>query len=146
MWRSKPDRTRVYAENVMPAVAATLGLKFAKERFTADYVMSKTSVRGTSVPLIYIESENEYSRADYEIEKLCSLNAPLRVLLTCTTKSVHVGGPLRRTRNFANGNPSFGRTSTKCQIAKAFLRWLLPACLKRQFRSSIAPSAQKEIC
>lgn len=85
-WSSKPDRTRFYANDLLPAAASKLKLVHQKEKFTVDHVLLKRSINDHLVPQIYIESENDYERATHEIQKLCSLNTPLRVLITATTK------------------------------------------------------------
>jgi hypothetical protein len=81
VWASRPARTDFYKKVLMPQVAAALTLKHGKEKFTVDYVMSMD--RGDClVPKVFIESENAIDGAGHEIEKLCSLNSPLRVLIT----------------------------------------------------------------
>lgn len=85
-WSSKTARTRFYTERVMPAVAKKLGLLHGKEEFKVDFVMTKESFRGHSIPKIYIESENNYEDASHEIRKLCLINSPLRYLITVTNK------------------------------------------------------------
>jgi hypothetical protein len=81
-WASSGKRTKFYAETVMPRIAKQLKLTAGKEEFHVDYVMSRLSRGERLVPKIYIESENSYDAADHEIRKLCSLNSPLRVLVT----------------------------------------------------------------
>lgn len=79
---SKKGRTKLYKEEIMPMIAKALGLVHGNEEFKVDYVMSVDSFNGFSVPKIYIESENDFNSAEHEVRKLCSLNSPLRVLLT----------------------------------------------------------------
>jgi hypothetical protein len=79
---SAGERTRFYAREFLPNVAAKLRLQHGTEEFTVDYVMAARSRRELLVPKIYLESENVFDSADHEIRKLCSLNSPLRVLLT----------------------------------------------------------------
>jgi hypothetical protein len=86
-WATKPTRTNFYREQAMPAIAEMLNLVHGNEEFKVDYVMAKRSNRGYLVPKIYIESENDFESADHEIKKLCSLNSPLRVLITVTQKN-----------------------------------------------------------
>jgi len=50
--------------------------------------MSKVSIREHAIPKIFIESENDFNSADHEIKKLCSINAPLRILITYTDKEL----------------------------------------------------------
>lgn len=85
-WDSKPSRTNFYATVVMPTIASDLELIHGKEEFHVDYVMSKLSLNQHTVPKIFVESGNDFNSADHEIRKLCSLNAPFRVLITVTGK------------------------------------------------------------
>lgn len=84
-WASRPKRTAFYAHQMMPAIAQDLSLIHGKEEFKVDYVLSKMSTNGHAVPKIYIESENDFQSATHELRKLCSLNSPLRILVTVTT-------------------------------------------------------------
>lgn len=78
-WASCAARTRWYAEVIMPSVAMALGLEFEREFLLIDYVMSESSI-----PLIFIESENDaFAVAGDELRKLASVAGPLKVLITC---------------------------------------------------------------
>ncbi len=81
-WSSKTDRTYFYKNNLLPSVAKSLKLIHGNEEFTVDYVMSKLFYGEVYVPQVQIESENDIKTAKQEINKLCRLNSPLRVLLT----------------------------------------------------------------
>jgi hypothetical protein len=50
-------------------------------RFKVDFAISRIS-DGVTVPIIFIESENNPNSADHEVRKLVNLAAPLRVLIT----------------------------------------------------------------
>jgi hypothetical protein len=89
-WSTNTERTRFCERDLMSRVASALGLIHGKEEFTVDYVMSRTSVQGISVPQVFVESENAFNSASHEISKLCSLNAPLRVLITARDGWVEV--------------------------------------------------------
>lgn len=86
-WSTNTNRTSFYKQTVMPIIARRLGLRPASEEFKVDYVMATISSRGHAIPKIYIESENDYASAEHEVRKLCSINSPLRVLITQTKKS-----------------------------------------------------------
>jgi hypothetical protein len=49
--------------------------------------MATINSRGHAIPKIYIESENNYASAEQEVRKLCTINSPLRVLITQTKKA-----------------------------------------------------------
>ena len=66
----------------MPSIAQKLNLIHGKEEFHVDYVMSKSTYSNFTIPQIFIESENDITSASHEIQKLASLNSPLRVLFT----------------------------------------------------------------
>ncbi|MBI4645596.1 MAG: hypothetical protein HY738_03120 [Bacteroidia bacterium] len=82
-WKSMKSRTNFYTKDLFQRVAANLKLKISTELFKVDMVLSKTSSY-TDVPLIFIESENSILSAEHEVLKLCSLSAPLKVLIICT--------------------------------------------------------------
>ena len=82
-WSSRPNRTKFYTDHLLPQVADDMNLKITKEEFKVDFVMGvEEPYFGYKIPKIYIESENDFNRAEHEIRKLCSLNSPLRVLIT----------------------------------------------------------------
>lgn len=85
-WPSKPERTRLYSHVTMPEIAAALRLTHLREKFTVDHALVRLTANDHAVPQIYIESENDYNGARHEIQKLCSLNSPVRVLVTATPK------------------------------------------------------------
>ncbi|WP_206169287.1 hypothetical protein [Variovorax gossypii] len=83
---SNTQRTQFYASSLLPRVAADLGMVHGKEEFKVDHVAARFGRNGYAIPSIYVESENSFSGATHEIRKLCSLNSPLRVLITFTQK------------------------------------------------------------
>ncbi|WP_426392270.1 hypothetical protein [Variovorax sp. R-27] len=83
---SNTQRTQFYARLLLPRVSADLGMVHGKEEFKVDHVIARLSRNGHAIPSIYVESENNFSEATHEIRKLCSLNSPLRVLITFTQK------------------------------------------------------------
>src|SRR6202035_5237607 len=77
-WKSL-QRTQLYAERIVPAIAATMGLlRIPGEPLRVDHVLSDQS----GVPIIFIESENAWDTAHQELQKLCWVAAPLRVVFT----------------------------------------------------------------
>ena len=82
-WSSRTDRTKFYTDLLLPQVANDMNLKITKEEFKVDFVMAvEDPYSEHKIPKIYIESENDIRKAKHEIRKLCSLNSPLRVLIT----------------------------------------------------------------
>ncbi len=81
-WSSRKDRTKFYTKDLLPQVAKNMNLEITKEKFKVDFVMGKEDSSEHVIPKIYIESENVFNSAGQEIEKLCSLNSPLRILIT----------------------------------------------------------------
>ena len=81
-WVSPRERTKWYKGVILPIVASEMRFRKGDEIFTVDYVFSK-DIEGESVPMVFIESENQTNDADQEIRKLCSLHAHLKVLITC---------------------------------------------------------------
>ncbi|WP_153067425.1 hypothetical protein [Steroidobacter cummioxidans] len=84
--RSRTERTQFYAEYLLPKIADELGLAHVREEFKVDHVGAIYSANEHAVPRFFVESENDFTGAIHEIRKLCSLNSPLRVLITFTTK------------------------------------------------------------
>ena len=82
-WSNATNRTKFYTDHLLPQVANDMKLKITKEEFTVDFVMGvEEPYFGYKIPKIYIESENDFKSAEHEIRKLCSLNSPLRILIT----------------------------------------------------------------
>lgn len=82
-WRSPGTRTHFYANELMSRVARDLGLEpSSSEWMTVDYTLWSRSDAGEPTPAVLIESENNSFDAAHEVRKLCSLAAPLRVLIT----------------------------------------------------------------
>jgi len=75
-------RTKFYTDHLLPQVANDMNLEITKEKFKVDFVMGIEDPSEHVSPKIYIESENVINSAGQEIEKLCSLNSPLRILIT----------------------------------------------------------------
>lgn len=82
-WLSQTARTTLYADRILKQVAIRLGMVLVPERFKVDFAMGVKQGE-TLVPLVFVESENQAKGAEWEINKLCSLRAPLRVLICCT--------------------------------------------------------------
>ena len=64
----------------MRSVAGGMRLKLCPEWAQVDYALCLR--RPEPVPLIFVESENEVEKTGHEVQKLCSMSAPLRVLIT----------------------------------------------------------------
>lgn len=77
-WSSQTERTAFYYEILRP-ISHNLGLKLITEFLRVDFCLNSS----IDIPLIVIESENIVSSANHEVEKLCSLAAPVKVLLLC---------------------------------------------------------------
>jgi hypothetical protein len=56
-------------------------LEIGNELFKVDFAISRIS-GAVTVPIIFIESENDPNSADHEVRKLVNLAAPLRILIT----------------------------------------------------------------
>jgi hypothetical protein len=79
-WVVNPAKTDFYAYELLPKVAATLGYELDYEHLRRDYVI----LNRDRVPVVFIESENHHPSASHEIEKLCAVSSPVRVLfLSC---------------------------------------------------------------
>src|SRR5438105_1129405 len=76
-WGDIKIKTTFYESELMPAMAAQLGMGFQIERLRCDY----TFLDANRVPLIAVEAENCHPTAWKEMESLCSLAAPLKILV-----------------------------------------------------------------
>lgn len=82
-WENSGSRTKFYVDGLLPKIAERMNLVLCKELFKVDYAFCKNDSYGNRVPLIFIESENNAFSATHEVRKLCSLAAPLKILITC---------------------------------------------------------------
>ena len=82
-WLNRTSRTTFY-KKIYPYIAEKLDLKyFPKEFLKVDATMyRKDKITNWEIPVIFIESENDFETAEEEVYKLCSLSAPIRVLIT----------------------------------------------------------------
>ncbi len=84
-WASCDDRTCLYFNLILPKVATKLDLGMDKEViFRVDATFYIMGGQTTKVPIIFLESENDFKTTNHEVYKLCALNAPLKVLMICT--------------------------------------------------------------
>lgn len=82
-WTGPANRTQFYVEKIFPNVAKKLGLILTTELFKVDAALAiKQQPTNWEIPVIFVESENNIDTAEQEIDKLCSLSAPVRVLIT----------------------------------------------------------------
>lgn len=77
-WSSSHRRTHYYRTVLMPRIAERMGLSCACEILQVDYAFFD----GQSVPLVFVESENDSFSAAQEVGKLASLRAPVRALFS----------------------------------------------------------------
>jgi len=87
-WHVASQRTQLFKECVS-RVSEQLNLKFVTEFLSIDFVLAD---KDSGVPVIAIESENDPFTVSNEISKLCSVAAPLRILLTVAYWDPQIGG------------------------------------------------------
>jgi len=79
-WDGRLAKTAFYGSVLLPKIAESLGYKIASEFLRVDFVI----LNSDQVPVVFIESENNHESGHEEIEKLCAVSAPVRVLfLSC---------------------------------------------------------------
>lgn len=84
-WSHVRKKTEFYEWTLIPAVGQHLGCRMEFERMRCDY----TFLNQAGVPVIAVESENAHATAWQEMEYLCSLAVPLKVLmLSCDWQNV----------------------------------------------------------
>lgn len=80
-WENGANKTAFYEHKFMSIVAERLGCSLAIEYLRADY----TFFTADHIPLVFAEAENAHGSAGHEIKNLCSVAAPLKVLiLSCS--------------------------------------------------------------
>ena len=83
IWKDDEKWTNHYFTTILPKLQSPLKMIFKKEYpFRVDGVFLQIGEQKQEVPIIYIESENDITTSDREIVKLCSVNSPLKILLT----------------------------------------------------------------
>jgi hypothetical protein len=79
-WADVRVKTIFYKKDLMPEIARHLGMNHKTERLRRDH----SFLDANHVPMIVVECENQHGTAWQEVESLCSLAAPLKVLvLSC---------------------------------------------------------------
>jgi hypothetical protein len=82
--KSLNERKYFFKNHLFPRIAEELNLRYeeTKEFLRVDYTFFKEgNLHKWHVPIIFIESENSWQSSYEEALKLCSLNAPLKVLI-----------------------------------------------------------------
>lgn len=76
-------RTAIY-RTILQSVAAAMRPRLAlkEQHCLIDFVLAKTITDGI-VPMIAIESENKVDGTTKEVDNLCAMAAPVKVLITC---------------------------------------------------------------
>ena len=82
IWHRESKRTEFYAHELLEAVAQRLGMSLQREFLAVDYVLKESLFEHQPLRRIFIESENNVFTATHEVEKLCCVSAPLKVLIT----------------------------------------------------------------
>jgi len=98
-WGGRKDKTGFYGSSLIPRIAQKCEMKVWYEFLRCDFALAN----GEGVPLVFIESENCHGSASEEIEKLCCIAAPVKVLfLSCSwhdsEREAWLGGWLQRIR------------------------------------------------
>lgn len=82
-WSSSAARTKFYLgpDGVLDRVAHQMGMTFCREYMKLDGHLK----RDDGFPQIFVEVENAPQSTQNEVEKLCYVRAPLKVLVTVST-------------------------------------------------------------
>jgi len=96
-WHGRKDKTGFYGSDLLHRVAERNHQSIWHEFLRCDFVLANTD----GVPVVFIESENDHRSARDEIEKLCCVLAPVKVLfLSCewhdSERAVYRNGWLER--------------------------------------------------
>jgi len=89
-WNVEEERTAIYRSIVWDAktVPAMSSLSFQPERCRIDFMLGNEVTTGPGlrpafVPVIAVESENDVKDAAFEVDSLCAVAAPIKLLITC---------------------------------------------------------------
>jgi len=117
-WGTNPSRTTLYFEGILPVVASKMNLLFKSEKpLRVDGLFYKIGGQSTQIPIVAIEAENNIKSSDQEIEKLCYLAVPLKILFVCyewneaTEKEISEGYWEYIIEDFASENILTGTTA-----------------------------------
>lgn len=84
IWGDIKTKTTFYYNDFMPRLEKKLSLHLICERLRCDFTFQNEN----GVPLIVAETENYHTTATHELDVLCSLAAPVKVLiLSCDWKN-----------------------------------------------------------
>lgn len=82
-WTSRSQRTAFYCR-LFPLIANDMQLQCSTmEHMRIDFNFSTRASTGYYIPKVYIESEHNEDSTDIESFNLCSLNAPLKIIVLC---------------------------------------------------------------
>ena len=75
-WKALEAKT-IFNERLWTAASRRLGYKLFNEFLRCDFVITNPE----GIPVVFIESENNHGDADHEIEKLCAVSSPIKILM-----------------------------------------------------------------
>lgn len=79
-WQGLKNKTEFYGSKLLVRVAHRNQWEIWNEFLRCDFALANSD----GIPIIFIESENNHASASEEIEKLCCIAAPVKVLfLSC---------------------------------------------------------------
>lgn len=83
-WETETSRTATY-DALLPRVANKLGMDFKSEYMTVDGHLKLAGGRWNGFAQIWVEYENRIGGTEEEMDKLCYLRSPVKVLITVGT-------------------------------------------------------------
>ena len=79
-WPELTAKTQFYGKVLLPEIAKRMECKVRGEFLRCDHVI----LNKDDVPVVFVECENNHRKASEEIDKLCAVSSPVRVLfLSC---------------------------------------------------------------
>src|SRR5438445_12759241 len=76
-WGTETGRTKMYTERIVPGIGQRLGLEYVPEWLNID-----GGYWDRGLARIFLETENNAQITYQEMDKLCHVRAPLKVLIT----------------------------------------------------------------
>lgn len=82
-WNGPDEQRHFYLNHLLPRIASQLNCRLRKDSiFQVDAELYRTTEQGYQVPITFLDIATDAFQTDDHIGKLCSLAAPIKVLVT----------------------------------------------------------------
>ena len=82
-WQSHDAQKNFYLRHLLPRMASQMQCRVGKHNvFSVDAELHRTTEQGYQVPIVFLDVVPDAFQSDDSIGKMCSLAAPIKVLIT----------------------------------------------------------------